>query len=131
MLIILQYVRFVYAIIHRDVATDGLALQEIGITYLVNASMGNKPNQTDTNEAFYKELAIEFHGIPALDTFSFNLSPYFAASSEFIHEALKKEGKLRSNDYYSIFPLLSGNKSSSNVSTNNKPWLAPRCGRKI
>jgi len=77
-----------------DVAVDGPKLKDLGITHLVNASMGKKVNQTDTDDEFYKEFQIKFHGIPALDIFTFKMSPYFEASAEFIDKALQENGKV-------------------------------------
>ena len=58
----------------------------------MNASQGTRMNQTNTDQAYYQPFGIEYHGIPAVDIFTFKLSPYFKASADFIEDALSKEG---------------------------------------
>ena len=69
-------------------------LVKIGVTHVVNTSMGPKYNQTDTNADFYQNPHnIGFHGIPALDVITFKLLPYLRPAAEYINKALAENGK--------------------------------------
>lgn len=67
-------------------------LKQMEITHLVNASMGSKLNQTDTNSEYYKVINISFYGIPAMDLSSFNILPYLRPAADFIENALSTKG---------------------------------------
>ncbi|XP_059169211.1 dual specificity protein phosphatase 3-like [Physella acuta] len=69
-------------------------LKQMEITHLVNASMGSKFNQTDTNAEYYKPINISFYGIPAMDLSSFNILPYLRPAADFIENALSTKGKV-------------------------------------
>ncbi|CAG5124444.1 unnamed protein product [Candidula unifasciata] len=70
------------------------SLKLMGITHVVNVSMGRMFSQTNTSSAFYKEHDIEFHGIPAMDVPTFNILSYLRPAADFIDEALAKKGKV-------------------------------------
>jgi hypothetical protein len=44
------------------------------------------------DQAYYRHVGMEFLGIPAYDTITFNLSRYFYESACFIDEALRSGG---------------------------------------
>lgn len=52
-------------------------------------------------QAYYRHVGMEFLGIPAYDTITFNLSRYFYEAALFIDEALRSGGKLK---MFSIYP---------------------------
>ncbi|GFR61672.1 dual specificity phosphatase DUPD1 [Elysia marginata] len=72
------------------------ALSDMGVTHLVNVSMGPKYNQTDTDTNFYQQppYSIKFHGIPAMDVITFKLLPHLRPAAEFINSALAENGKV-------------------------------------
>ncbi|XP_005110041.1 dual specificity protein phosphatase 3 [Aplysia californica] len=67
-------------------------LQQIGVTHVVNVSMGPKFNQVNTDSVYYDWYNIQFHGIPAMDVISFKLTPYLSPAAEFIEDALSNKG---------------------------------------
>lgn len=89
------YYFYYYYCSHSKIATQGPRLVSVGITHLVNASMGTKFNQTDTNDEFYKEFNIAFHGIPALDVITCKMLPYLRPAADFIDAALNNGGENR------------------------------------
>ncbi|GFO00304.1 dual specificity phosphatase dupd1 [Plakobranchus ocellatus] len=69
-------------------------LEKMGVTHVVNASMGSKFNQTNTDAAFYEKSQITYHGIPAMDTITFKLLPYLRPAADFIEKALTQKGRV-------------------------------------
>ncbi|XP_076449794.1 dual specificity protein phosphatase 3-like [Babylonia areolata] len=67
-------------------------LKSLGVTHVVNASLGTKFNQTNTDADFYKDAGIDFHGIPALDIMTFKILPYLRPAAQFIHKAHQEKG---------------------------------------
>ena len=47
-----------------------------------------------TSEAYYKHVGMEFLGIPAYDTITFNLSRYFYEAADFVDAALRSGGRV-------------------------------------
>ncbi|KAK6174664.1 hypothetical protein SNE40_017898 [Patella caerulea] len=74
------------------VAQDKDQLTSMGITHLVNCCEGTKFNQVNTNQAYYDDINIKYHGIQAQDVASFRICDHFEAAVHFIDDALK-EGK--------------------------------------
>ncbi|CAL1547888.1 unnamed protein product [Lymnaea stagnalis] len=75
-----------------DCAKKLSVLKEMKVTHVLNVCMGNRFNQVETNEEFYKEANISFHGIPALDVPTFKILPYLEPAADFIDNALAKGG---------------------------------------
>ncbi|KAH9524056.1 Dual specificity protein phosphatase 3 [Bulinus truncatus] len=75
-----------------DLAKKIDALQDMKVTHIINACMGNKLNQLDTNASYYEAANIVFHGIPAVDLSSFNIIPYLKPAADFIEQALANNG---------------------------------------
>ncbi|KAL4641099.1 dual specificity protein phosphatase 13-like [Arapaima gigas] len=74
------------------IAQDKAALQEMGITHILNAAHSKQGSLGD--QQFYGS-AFVYYGVPAEDTSNFDLSIYFRPATRFIHNALKKrEGKV-------------------------------------
>lgn len=90
-------------------------LNQLGVTHVVNVAQAptislyppSNSNNTKnykwqdwgavggfvrTSEAYYKHVGMEFLGIPAYDTITFNLSRYFYEAACFIDEALRSGG---------------------------------------
>ncbi|EFX83149.1 hypothetical protein DAPPUDRAFT_302119 [Daphnia pulex] len=88
-------------------------LNQLGVTHVVNVAQAPTismypPSDTlkhskwqdwgavggfvRTSEAYYRHVGMEFLGIPAYDTFTFNLSRYFYEAACFIDEALRSGG---------------------------------------
>ncbi|XP_028331705.1 dual specificity protein phosphatase 13 isoform X2 [Gouania willdenowi] len=68
-----------------SVANDHYSLWKLGITHVVNAAHGRMYCQG--SHGFYGST-VEYYGVPADDSPSFDLSRYFFSSAEYIHEAL-------------------------------------------
>ncbi|KAK9400428.1 hypothetical protein NXF25_011142 [Crotalus adamanteus] len=64
-------------------------LWKMGISHILNAAHGTLYCQESHD--FYG-ATIEYRGIPAHDLPSFDISPYFYSSAEFIHKALTTPG---------------------------------------
>ncbi|XP_063048107.1 dual specificity phosphatase 29-like [Engraulis encrasicolus] len=62
-------------------------LLAMGVTHVLNASEG-KWNSVATGPAYYSGMGIQYHGIVAEDTPTFNMAPFFGPASDFIHQAL-------------------------------------------
>lgn len=71
-------------------------LQTLGITHLLNAAQGTDFWHVNTGPEDYSESGIIFHGVPAMDSFQFELNRYFDEACDFIGKAVgtKKSGKL-------------------------------------
>uniref|UniRef100_A0A8C5RSS4 Dual specificity protein phosphatase n=1 Tax=Laticauda laticaudata TaxID=8630 RepID=A0A8C5RSS4_LATLA len=70
-------------------ALDRYSLQKAGFTHVLNAAHGRW--NVDTGPNYYKDMAIQYHGVEADDLPTFNLSQFFYSAAEFIHEALQDE----------------------------------------
>jgi hypothetical protein len=46
----------------------------------------------NTDQEFFEESGILFHGIPAVDVWKFKMAPYFLAAANFIKQALDSGG---------------------------------------
>ena len=77
-------------------AKDKEKLKEENITHIVNCSMGTKFNQINTDQTYFEDVGIKFHGIKALDILTFKMTPHFEPAAAFIDEAIKSGGK---NDF--------------------------------
>lgn len=69
-------------------------LEELGVTHVVNCACGTEFNMVNTNEDYFHKSGIAFHGIPARDTWKFQLAPYFDDAVDFIDSALNSGGKV-------------------------------------
>ncbi|XP_040930011.1 uncharacterized protein LOC114841872 [Betta splendens] len=63
------------------------ALRDLGVTHVLNAAEG-KWNNVVTGADYYSDMDIQYYGVEADDTPSFNISQHFFPAAEFIHEAL-------------------------------------------
>ncbi|XP_063077529.1 uncharacterized protein LOC134467619 [Engraulis encrasicolus] len=70
---------------NMSVANDRYAVWKLGITHVLNATHGKMHSQG--SQEFYGST-IEYLGVPADDSPSFNLSRYFETSADYIHQAL-------------------------------------------
>ncbi|XP_006016347.1 dual specificity phosphatase DUPD1 [Alligator sinensis] len=70
-------------------ALDRYSLEKAGFTHILNAAHGRW--NVDTGPEYYRDMAIEYHGVEADDLPSFNLSPFFYSAAEFINNALQDE----------------------------------------
>ncbi|XP_052427897.1 dual specificity protein phosphatase 13-like [Carassius gibelio] len=74
------------------IAQNRNALMKMGITHVLNAAHSKQGSIGDQS---YYGNTVEYYGIPAEDSSSFDLSVYFKPASDFIHKALrKKNGKV-------------------------------------
>ncbi|XP_060603775.1 dual specificity protein phosphatase 3-like [Ruditapes philippinarum] len=69
-------------------------LKAIGVTHVVNCACGSTFNMVNTDQEFFEESGILFHGIPAVDVWKFKMAPYFLAAANFIKQALDSGGKV-------------------------------------
>lgn len=74
---------------HRSVANDRFCLWKLGITHVVNAAHGRMHCQG--SQDFYGST-VDYYGVPADDSPTFDLSRYFFPSAEYIHDALDTAG---------------------------------------
>ncbi|KAM4524062.1 dual specificity protein phosphatase 13A [Odontesthes bonariensis] len=72
-----------------SVANDRYSLWKLGITHVVNAAHGRMFSQG--SHEFYGST-LDYYGVPADDTPSFDLSRYFFPSAEYIQNALATNG---------------------------------------
>ena len=72
-------------------------LQKIGITHVLNAAFGNKLYHVNTGPEFYKS-GIVFHGIPAIDSYTFKIDRYFDEASDFIGQAVGTKKTRKQNE---------------------------------
>lgn len=70
-------------------AHDRHGLWKLGITHVLNAAHGKAHCQG--SHAFYGS-AMEYHGVPANDLPTFDISPYFYPSADYIHKVLSTPG---------------------------------------
>ena len=82
--------------IFSSIAKDREKLKELGISHIVNCAQGTKLNQINTDETYFDEAGIKFHGIRALDIFTFKMTPHFQPAAEFIDDALNNGGNIHS-----------------------------------
>uniref|UniRef100_A0A671YNL6 Dual specificity protein phosphatase n=1 Tax=Sparus aurata TaxID=8175 RepID=A0A671YNL6_SPAAU len=73
-------------------ARDKSLLAGLGVTHVVNAADG--PQHIDTGPRFYEDTDILYHGVEAADCKQFDLCPFFTETADFIHGALRQEGKV-------------------------------------
>ncbi|XP_060884479.1 dual specificity protein phosphatase 13A-like isoform X1 [Labrus mixtus] len=74
---------------HRSVANDRYSLWKLEITHIVNAAHGRMHCQGSHD--FYG-AAVDYYGVPADDSPSFDLSRYFFPAAEYIQSALDTAG---------------------------------------
>ncbi|XP_019952163.2 dual specificity protein phosphatase 13A [Paralichthys olivaceus] len=70
---------------------DKFGLWQLGVTHVLNASHGKLCCKG--NDDFYG-TTVKYHGVPANDLPTFDLSPFFYPAAEFIHQALTSGGKV-------------------------------------
>lgn len=66
-------------------ANDRYSLWKLGITHVVNAAHGKTHCQ---GSHYFYGSTVDYYGVPADDSPSFDLSRYFFPSAEYIHNAL-------------------------------------------
>lgn len=74
---------------NRSAANDRYTLWKLGITHVVNVAHGSRHSQGSQN--FY-EPRVDYYGVPAHDSPSFDLSCYFIPSADYIQKALDGDG---------------------------------------
>ncbi|KAM5240293.1 dual specificity phosphatase 29 isoform 2-T2 [Hipposideros larvatus] len=67
-------------------ALDRYRLQKAGFTHVLNAAHGRW--NVDTGPDYYRDMAIEYHGVEADDLPTFDLSVFFYSAASFIDRAL-------------------------------------------
>ncbi|XP_047233846.1 dual specificity protein phosphatase 13-like [Girardinichthys multiradiatus] len=72
-----------------SVANDRYSLWKLGITHVVNTAHGRMYCQG--NHDFYG-ATVEYYGVPADDSPTFDLSRYFFPTAEYIHNSLNSNG---------------------------------------
>ncbi|GAB1298623.1 Dual specificity phosphatase 29 [Apodemus speciosus] len=70
-------------------ALDRYGLQKAGFTHVLNAAHGRW--NVDTGPDYYRDMAIEYHGVEADDVPTFDLSIFFYSAAAFIDSALRDE----------------------------------------
>ncbi|XP_010772941.1 dual specificity protein phosphatase 13 isoform A-like [Notothenia coriiceps] len=98
---------------------DELGLWQLGITYVLNAAHGKLCCKV--RDDFYG-TTVKYHGVPAKDLPTFDLSPFFYPASEFIHQAFTS-GVLAYLMIHHHLSLL-----SSTRCVQQKGWIFPNRG---
>lgn len=75
--------------VHRSVANDRYSLWKLGITHVVNVAHGRMHCQGSHD--FYGST-VDYYGVPADDSPSFDLSRHFFPSADYIQSALDRAG---------------------------------------
>nr|P0C593.1 RecName: Full=Dual specificity phosphatase 29; AltName: Full=Dual specificity phosphatase DUPD1 [Monodelphis domestica] len=70
-------------------ALDRYSLEKSGFTHVLNAAHGRW--NVNTGPEYYRDMAIEYHGVEADDLPTFNLSEFFYSAAEFIESALQSD----------------------------------------
>ncbi|CAH2321685.1 dual specificity phosphatase 13-like [Pelobates cultripes] len=76
----------------KEAAKNTALLQDLNITYILNAAEGDANNQLDRTT--YDNLSIKYKGFMVLDDPRFNIRPYLEAGALFINEGLSSSGKI-------------------------------------
>ncbi|XP_026887512.2 dual specificity phosphatase DUPD1 isoform X2 [Electrophorus electricus] len=71
----------------EETARNCYRLQKIGVTHVLNAAEGQR-NSVCTGAGYYRHISVEYYGIEAEDTPSFNLSQHFFPVAEYMHQVL-------------------------------------------
>lgn len=77
----------------RATALDRYGLQKAGFTHVLNAAHGRW--NVDTGPDYYRDMAIEYHGVEADDVPTFDLSIFFYSAAAFIDSALQDDRSKR------------------------------------
>ena len=77
-----------------SVATDFDTLKKLGITHVLNASVGRTVFHVNTDSTIYKPHNITFMGIRATDAVTYDLTPHFLKAADFIEEGLQDDNKI-------------------------------------
>lgn len=77
---------------YRSAANDRYTLWKLGITHVVNAAHGDPHSQGSHH--FYGP-SLDYYGVAALDSPSFDLSCYLVPSADYIQKALDEDGGRR------------------------------------
>ncbi|XP_047673483.1 dual specificity protein phosphatase 13 isoform X2 [Tachysurus fulvidraco] len=72
-----------------SIANDRYSLWKLRISHVLNAAHGKA--HCHGSHGFYGS-SVEYYGVPADDSPSFNLSPYFQPCADFIHQVLNSPG---------------------------------------
>ncbi|XP_045193964.2 dual specificity protein phosphatase 3-like isoform X2 [Mercenaria mercenaria] len=76
------------------IAKDPEKLKAQGVTHVVNCACGVKFNMINTDQQYFEDSGIKFHGIAATDIMTFKMASHFEAAADFIHNALNSGGKV-------------------------------------
>jgi len=78
----------------RSIAKSAVGLQKLGITHLLNSAEGeNDGYHVEVKPRVLQRVGIKYMGIAATDFMNFDLAQYFQQASDYIEEALSKEGE--------------------------------------
>lgn len=87
---------------NRKTALERQGLRDLGVTHVLNAAEG-KWNNVLTGAEYYSDMDIQYFGVEADDKPTFNMSQYFSAAAQFVHEALShthSESHHRANENF-------------------------------
>ena len=74
--------------VFRSTALNKEELQSLGITHVLNAAHGTKLYHVHTGPDYYCETGIIYHGVPAMDMFTFKINRYFDEACDFIGKVI-------------------------------------------
>jgi hypothetical protein len=78
-------------------AKDKQFLVQNGFTHVLNAAEGTHPwCQVNTNQDYYIDTKITYFGIPAYDSFTWDMSVHFDEAALFIDDVVRNGGKYHS-----------------------------------
>jgi len=78
----------------RELAEDVAGLASLGVTHVLNAAKGSLHGQVDLSHGYYRPAGIDFYGVPASDSPTYNIRPFFREAACFIEKALYGGGKV-------------------------------------
>lgn len=109
---------------NRSAANDRYTLWKLGITHVVNVAHGSPHSQGSRN--FY-EPSVDYYGVPAHDSPSFDLSSYFIPSADYIQKALDGYGgkSTSPDEMFCWEPLV----QQSSFVPLSSPGVGPLCSR--
>ncbi|XP_063987971.1 dual specificity protein phosphatase 3-like isoform X1 [Diachasmimorpha longicaudata] len=69
-------------------------LKRIGVTHVLNTAEGTRFGFVPTNRDYYRDVGMQYLGLPLADLPSVDISKYFYTAAVFIDDAIKSGGKV-------------------------------------
>ncbi|EGD82535.1 DUSP3 protein [Salpingoeca rosetta] len=72
-------------------AKDPAGLKESGFTHVLNCSQGTGFGRLNTDDSFYSQHGLSFHGLSVADSARSNLMVFFEEACAFIHDSMSRD----------------------------------------